>query len=322
MGLARNKSPERAGKLSCGQYCLSVRPYGRNSTVGRLVKSQGPPSPRRGPSMVNPRLALRTLTRTPFVTLITVLSLALGIGANAAIFSFFDQILLKRIPVYEPGQLVNLSAPGPKPGSQSCNQSGDCEEVFSYRMFRDLEERQTVLTGLAAHRAFSANLAYKGNTSSTEGSLVSGSYFPVLGLRPAAGRLLTPEDDKTIGAHFVAVLSYSYWETQHGLNPAIIGDIITINGQSMTVVGVAPKGFEGTTLGNLPRVFVPISMRGFMSPGYTGFENRRGYWAYLFGRLKPGVSMEQATKALNGLYTPILTDVEAPLQQGMSEQTM
>ena len=272
--------------------------------------------------MVNPRLALRTLTRTPFVTLITVLSLALGIGANAAIFSFFDQILLKRIPVYEPGQLVNLSAPGPKPGSQSCNQSGDCEEVFSYRMFRDLEERQTVLTGLAAHRAFSANLAYKGNTSSTEGSLVSGSYFPVLGLRPAAGRLLTPEDDKTIGAHFVAVISYSYWETQHGLNPAIIGDIITINGQSMTVVGVAPKGFEGTTLGNLPRVFVPISMRGFMSPGYTGFENRRGYWAYLFGRLKPGVSMEQATKGLNALYTPILTDVEAPLQQGMSEQTM
>jgi len=272
--------------------------------------------------MVNPRLALRTLTRTPFVTLITVLSLALGIGANAAIFSFFDQILLKRIPVYEPGQLVNLSAPGPKPGSQSCNQSGDCEEVFSYRMFRDLEERQTVLTGLAAHRAFSANLAYKGNTSSTEGSLVSGSYFPVLGLRPAAGRLLTPEDDKTIGAHFVAVLSYSYWETQHGLNPAIIGDIITINGQSMTVVGVAPKGFEGTTLGNLPRVFVPISMRGFMSPGYTGFENRRGYWAYLFGRLKPGVSLEQATKGLNALYTPILTDVEAPLQQGMSEQTM
>ena len=272
--------------------------------------------------MVNPRLALRTLTRTPFVTVITVLSLALGIGANAAIFSFFDQILLKRIPVYEPGQLVNLSAPGPKPGSQSCNQSGDCEEVFSYRMFRDLEERQTVLTGLAAHRAFGANLAYKGNTSSTEGSLVSGSYFPVLGLRPAAGRLLTPEDDKTIGAHFVAVLSYSYWETQHGLNPAIIGDIITINGQSMTVVGVAPKGFDGTTLGNLPRVFVPISMRGFMSPGYTGFENRRGYWAYLFGRLKPGVSLEQATNALNALYTPILTDVEAPLQQGMSEQTM
>jgi predicted permease len=272
--------------------------------------------------MVNPRLAFRTLLRTPFVTLVTVLSLALGIGANAAIFSFFDQILLRPVPVPDAGQLINLSAPGPKPGSQSCNQAGSCEEVFSYPMFRDLEQRQDVLTGLAAHRTFGANLAYKGNTSSAQGALVSGSYFPVLGLRPAAGRLLTPDDDRVIGSHFVAVLAYSYWETQHGLNPAIIGDVITINGQSMTVVGVAPKGFEGTTLGDLPRVFVPITMRGLMSPGFRSFENRRSYWVYLFGRLKPDVTIERATASLNALYKPILGDVEAPLQEGMSEQTM
>jgi predicted permease len=142
------------------------------------------------------------------------------------------------------------------------------------------------------------------------------------GLRPAAGRLLTPEDDRTIGANFVAVLAYSYWETQHGLNPAIIGDVIVVNGQSMTVVGVAPRGFEGSTLGDRPRVFVPISMRGLMSPGFSGFDNRRSYWAYVFGRLKPGVTIEQASAALNAIYKPILTDVEAPLQQGMSEQTM
>jgi predicted permease len=272
--------------------------------------------------MVNPRLAFRTLLRTPFVTLVTVISLALGIGANAAIFSFFDQILLRPVPVPDAGQLINLSAPGPKPGSQSCNQAGSCEEVFSYPMFRDLEQRQDVLTGLAAHRTFGANLAYKGNTSSAQGALVSGSYFPVLGLRPAAGRLLTPDDDRVIGSHFVAVLAYSYWETQHGLNPAIIGDVITINGQSMTVVGVAPKGFEGTTLGDLPRVFVPITMRGLMSPGFRSFENRRSYWVYLFGRLKPDVTIERATASLNALYKPILGDVEAPLQEGMSEQTM
>ena len=272
--------------------------------------------------MVNPRLALRTLMRTPFVTLVTVLSLALGIGANTAIFSFFDQILLRPLPVRDAGQLVNLSAPGPKPGSQSCNQSGSCEEVFSYPMFRDLEEQQDVFVGLAAHRTFGANLAWKGNTSSAQGALVSGSYFPVLGLRPAAGRLLTPEDDRTIGAHFVAVLSYSYWETQHGLNPAIVNDVITINGQSMTVVGVAPKGFEGTTLGDRPRVFVPISMRGLMSPGFRSFDNRRSYWAYVFGRLKPDVSMERAQASLNTIYRAILNDVEAPLQEGMSEQTM
>lgn len=272
--------------------------------------------------MVNPRLALRTLMRTPFVTLVTVLSLALGIGANTAIFSFFDQILLRPLPVSDAGQLANLSAPGPKPGSQSCNQSGSCEEVFSYPMFRDLEEKQDVFVGLAAHRTFGANLAYKGNTSSAQGALVSGSYFPVLGLRPAAGRLLTPEDDRTIGAHFVAVLSYNYWETQHGLNPAIINDVITVNGQSMTVVGVAPKGFEGTTLGDRPRVFVPITMRGLMSPGFRAFENRRSYWAYVFGRLKPDVPMERAQASLNTLYRAILNDVEAPLQEGMSEQTM
>ena len=272
--------------------------------------------------MVNPRLAFRTLTRTPFVTLVTVLSLALGIGANAAIFSFFDQILLRRLPVTDTGELINLSAPGPKPGSQSCSQAGGCEDVFSYRMYRDLEEKQDVLVGLAAHRSFGANLAYKGNTSSSQGLLVSGSYFPTLGLRPAAGRLLTPDDDRNIGSHFVAVLAYSYWETQHGLNPAIINDVITINGQSMTVVGVAPKGFEGTTLGDRPRVFVPITMRGLMSPGFNNFENRRAYWVYVFGRLKPNGSLEQAAGRLNALYKPILNDVEAPLQQGMSAETM
>jgi predicted permease len=272
--------------------------------------------------MVSPRLALRTLTRTPFVTLVTVLSLALGIGSNAAIFSFFDQILLRKVPVPEAGGLINLSAPGPKPGSQSCSQAGGCEDVFSYRMYRDLEEKQNVLAGLAAHRSFGANLAYKGNTSSAQGLLVSGSYFPTLGLRPAAGRLLTPDDDKTIGGHFVAVLAYSYWETQHALNPAIINDVITINGQSMTVIGVAPRGFEGTTLGDRPRVFVPITMRGVMSPGFVNFENRRSYWVYIFGRLKPDVSIQRAGVALNAIYRPILNDVEAPLQEGMSAETM
>lgn len=272
--------------------------------------------------MVNPRLAFRTLARTPFVTVVTILSLALGIGANAAIFSFFDQILLRSLSVPDPDRLVNLSAPGPKPGSQSCNQSGGCEDVFSYRMYRDIEERQTVLTGLAAHRTFGANLAYRGNTSSAQGALVSGSYFPVLGLRAAAGRLLTPDDDRTVGGHYVAVLAYSYWETQHGLNPAIVGDLITINGQPYTVVGVAPRGFEGTTLGDRPRVFVPLTMRGQVSPGFSGWDNRRQYWAYVFGRLKEGVTIDQVRAALNALYVPILNDVEAPLQTGLSDQML
>ncbi|HEU4565152.1 MAG TPA: ABC transporter permease, partial [Gemmatimonadaceae bacterium] len=272
--------------------------------------------------MVNLRLAFRTLLRTPFVTAVAVASLALGIGANAAIFSLFDQMLLRPVPVQEPERLVNLGAPGPKPGSTSCNQAGDCDAVFSYRMFRDLERAQTVFTGIAAHRSFGANLAYEGQTMNGEGMLVSGSYFPVLGVRPALGRLLGPADDETIGGHYVAVLSHSYWESRLGASPAVLNQTITINGHPMTIVGVAPRGFDGTTLGARPQVFVPISMRAQMNPGFDGFENRRSYWAYLFARLKPGVSIEQARTALNSVYHPIVTEVEAPLQEGLSDQTL
>jgi predicted permease len=272
--------------------------------------------------MPNLRLAFRTLFKSPFVTLVAILSLALGIGANSAIFSLFDQILLRPLPVPNPHELVNLQAPGPKPGSQSCGQAGNCEEVFSYPMFRDLERVQTTFTGIAAHRPFGASLGYQGTSLSGEGLLVSGSYFPVLGLNPALGRLFTTEDDKTIGGHFVVVLTHDYWRNRFELNPNVLNETLVINGQAMTIVGVAPRGFAGTTLGQNPDVFVPITMRGLMSPGFNAFENRRSYWAYLFARLQPGVSREQATVAINGPYHAIVNDVEAPLQKGMSEQTM
>jgi predicted permease len=272
--------------------------------------------------MPNLRLALRTLFKSPFVTLVAILSLALGIGANSAIFSLFDQMLLRPLPVPRPEELVNFKSPGPKPGSNSCSQAGGCDEIFSYPMFKDLEKAQTSFTGIAAHRNFGGSLGYQGTSLSGEGTLVSGSYFPVLGLTPAVGRLFTLEDDKTVGNHFVVVLSYDYWNSRFGLNPNVLNETLVVNGQAMTIVGVTPRGFNGTVLGNNPDVFVPISMRGLMSPGFNGFENRRQYWAYLFGRLKPGVSIEQATVAINGPYHAIVNDVEAPLQKGMSDQTM
>ena len=271
---------------------------------------------------MNLRLAVRRLIKTPFVSLVAIVSLALGIGANAAIFSLFDQTLLRPLPVVRPSELVNLSAPGPKPGSNSCGQAGSCEEVFSYRMFRDLERMQTVFTGVAAHVGFGVNLAYKGQTLNGEALLVSGSYFPLLGLQPALGRLLTVEDDKNIGGHFVTVLSYDYWTSVLGANPSVLNDTIIVNGQALTIVGVAPRGFSGTTLGNTPKLFVPLTMREQMSPGWKGFDNRQSYWAYLFARLKPGVSIDQARTGLNNLYHSIINDVEAPLQKGMSDQTM
>jgi predicted permease len=272
--------------------------------------------------MVNLKLALRTLFKSPFVTLVAIISLALGIGANAAIFSLFNELLLRPLPVPEPSRLVNLGAPGPKPGSQSCNQAGDCDAVFSYLMFRDLERTQNVFSGLAAHRLFGANLAYRNQTISGEGMLVSGGYFPTLGINPALGRLLGPQDDPKVGESHVAVISHSYWTTRFDRNPDVINDTLIVNGQHMTIVGVAPEGFEGTTLGARPYVYVPITMRGLMNPGFTGFDNRRNYWAYLFGRLKPGMTLEGARSQLSAQYRAIVNDVEASLQTGMSDATL
>ncbi len=268
------------------------------------------------------RLAFRTLSKTPFVTVIAIVSLALGIGANTAIFSLFDRMLLSPLPVPDPGRLVNLAAPGPKPGRNNCGQAGGCDVVFSYPMFRDLERVQTVFAGIAAHQIFSANLATRGQTLSADGVLVSGSYFPTLGVQPALGRLFAPADDVTPGAHPLVVLSHAFWVSQLGGRPNVLSEVITVNGQALTVIGVAARGFEGTTLGATPRVFVPITMRAAMIPGRNDFENRRSYWAYLFARLKPGGSIEQARAALDTQYRAIITDVEAPLQTGMSDQTM
>jgi putative ABC transport system permease protein len=271
--------------------------------------------------MPNLKFALRTLFKTPFVTVVAIVSLALGIGANAAIFSLFNQLLMKPLPVPEPMRLVNLSAPGPKPGSQNCSQAGDCETVFSYLMFRDLEKVQTPFTGIAAHLSFGANLSARGQTQDAEGMLVSGSYFSVLGLNPAIGRLLTPDDDRAPGESHVVVLSYAYWQSRFASDPAVIDTTLIVNGQTMTVVGVAPKGFEGTTLGVKPQVFAPLTMRGFSQPS-KAFDNRRNYWAYLFARLKPGISLEQARVAMATPYRTIVNEVEAPLQKGMSPQTL
>ncbi len=268
------------------------------------------------------RLAFRTLFKTPLVTAVAILSLALGIGANAAIFSCFNEILLSSLSVPQPDTLVNLSAPGPKPGSQSCGQPGGCEDVFSYPMFRDLQKGQTVFTGIAAHRPFGANLAYEGQTISGQGLLVSGSYFPVLQLVPALGRLLDSNDDRAVGEAPVVVLSHAYWSTQFGSNPSVLNRTMIVNGQTLTIVGVAPAGVSGTTLGLQPQVFVPITLRAQMEPGFRGFARRQSYWAYLFARLAPGVSVERATAAVNASYHGIINDVEAPLQKGMSDQTM
>ena len=272
--------------------------------------------------MFNLKLALRTLFRTPFVTAVAILSLGLGIGANGAIFSLFNHILLRPLPVADPGSLVNLAAPGPKSGSTSCGNAGPCSAVFSYPMFRDLERQQSPFTGIAAHRSFGANLSYKGATLGGDGLQVSGSYFSVLGLSPARGRLITSADDSAPGESAVVVLSHRYWTTRFNNDPNVVNETLTINGQPFTIIGVAPEGFDGTTIGSRPQVFVPITMIERLEPNRKVLDNRRAYWAYLFARLKPGMSMESAASAINQPYRSVLNDVEAPLQKGMSAPTL
>ena len=273
--------------------------------------------------MRNIKVALRTLFRTPFVTVVAILSLALGIGANAAIYSLFNEMLLRPLPVVHPERLVKFAAPGPHNGQTSCNMAGDCDEVFSYPMFRDLERANTAFSGIAAHFLFGVNVAMAGQTAvNGRGVFVSGSYFPVLGVRASLGRLLTPNDDQAIGGHYVTVLSHAFWQSQLGGDRGVLDKQMIINGHPMTIVGVAPEGFSGTTLGERPYVYVPISMRGVMNNGWTGFDDRRSYWIYLFGRLKPGATIEQAGASINTIYSHLVNDVEVPLQKGITQKTL
>jgi predicted permease len=272
--------------------------------------------------MINFRFVLRSLFKAPFITICAIVSIALGIGANTAMFSIFEQILLHPLPVKDPGRLVNLAASGPQFGMASCSNAGGCDEVFSYPMFQDLEKIQNVFTGIAAHFRFSANLAARGETQTGEGLYISGSYFPVLGIRPALGRLLGPEDTRVIGESPAVVLSYAYWQTRFGGDPDVLGQTMVVNGHILTIVGVAPRGFDGTTLGDRPQVFVPITMRRFMDRDFNLYGDRFYYWTYLFARLKPGVTLEQASTVINGQYHAIINHVEAPLLKGSSDQTM
>lgn len=267
------------------------------------------------------RYAARTLLKTPFVTGVAILSLALGIGANAAIYSLYDQVLLRPLPVRAPDELVNLSLPGPIQGSDSCNQSGGCDVIFSYPMFRDIERKQTVLSGVAGHRIFGVSVSIGDVPVTGDGIYVTGSYFSTLGLQAAVGRLLTPADNEPGAENMVAVLSHAFWTDRLGARSDILGLPLRVNGRTYAVVGVAPRGFVGTTLGSNAALFVPMQSRVWVGT-YKGLENRRDYWVYVFGRLRPGVTREGAKAGLDQVIAPILSEVEAPLQVEMSEATM
>jgi predicted permease len=273
--------------------------------------------------MRNFKLALRTLVRTPFVTIVAALSLGLGIGANSAIYSIFYRMVRQDLNVAGADRLVNFSAPGPKNGSQSCGQAGPCEDVFSYPMFRDLQKAQlSSFVAIAGHRDLGANVSYERRAFSRGGLLVSGSYFPILQVRPAFGRLLAPTDDD-VAAPPAVVLAHWFWETNLGADSSVVGKTLIVNGKATTIVGVARDDFNGTTYGSRPAFYATLAMGPTLGTGMERrVDDRRSYSIYVFARLAPGATIERARAQVNAVYGPILRDVERPLQRGMRDSVM
>jgi putative ABC transport system permease protein len=263
------------------------------------------------------RFGLRMLAKNPAFTAIAVLTLALGIGANTAIFSLISQILLRRLPVQNPSELVVLHAPGPVTGHVS--DDGDYSESFSYLMYKGLRERSTSVCNMLARYIFSTSIAEHGQSDRGTGELVSGNYFEVLGVRPALGRLFTLEDDRVPGGHPLVVLSHSYWTRRFAGNPGILNKSLLINNVQMTVIGVAGAGFSGVQLGKSPDVFVPLMMSSQMTMGQFILDGWNNYWMQVLARRNSGVSDQQLAAALNTAYRPLL-DEQLPTIHGWSEQ--
>lgn len=260
----------------------------------------------------------RMLAKSPGFTLIAVLTLALGIGANTAIFSLTDQILLRALPIVHPEELVLLRSPGRGPGHVSTD--GDEAASFSYPTYKDLREQSRAFDGLLARYAISLNVAARGQSATADGELVSGNYFQVLGVTPALGRIFSMQDETALGANPVVVLSHGYWMRQFGGSAAALNQVLVVNGTPLTVVGVARAGFTGVQVGQIPDMFIPMTMKAQMTPSWDGMNDRKDHWVAILGRLKPGATREQTESAIQGVYHSIL-EAEAPAM-GMSSDEL
>jgi predicted permease len=258
------------------------------------------------------RYGLRMLAKSPGFTAIAILTLALGIGANTAIFSILHQVLLRRLPVRNPDELVILKSPGPKRGHVWSD--GDDSEIFSYPLYKGLAKNTSVFDGVIARYEFPASIASYGQTDRGSGELVTGNYFDVLGVRPALGRLLTSSDDDIPGAHPILVLSHAYWMRHFGGDPGVLNQAILVNNTEMTVVGVTQAGFTGIQVGQTPDVFVPMTMKAQMTPIRNGLDNWNDSFLAVFARRKPGVSVERAQAGINADYGPLLEQQIASLK--------
>jgi predicted permease len=249
------------------------------------------------------RFAVRSLRRTPAFSAIIVLTLGLGIGANTSIFSLMDQVLLRMLPVKEPQNLVLFDGPGPFSGRTNNDMT------FSVPMFRGLEAgSRGVLEGMFARYETAATMAVGRQSERVFAELVSGNYFRLLGVNAVLGRTLGPEDDRLPAGHPVVVLSHGFWQRRFGANPAVLNQDIRINGHVMTIVGVAPPRFVGVDAAGSADMFVPLMMKAQMTPTWNDLDSWRSRWITIMGRLKPGVSRDQAAAAMNVLYRQLLQE--------------
>ena len=249
------------------------------------------------------KFALRQLRRSPALAITAILTLALGIGANTAIFSLLDQALLRSLPVRDPKQLVVLEGTGGAWEGHFMDHGGDPAAYFSYPMYKDLRDQNRVFEGLIATGTTSASLTYANSSQILDTEIVSGNYFTLLGVQPSAGRLFTQAEDTQKDASPVAVLSYDFWKNRLGADPKLVGANVTINGHGFQIVGIAAPGFRSAVWGQTPGLFVPMAMTGQIAPGedarLTAHTER---WINILGRLKPGVSRPQAEAAMNPLW--------------------
>jgi putative ABC transport system permease protein len=250
------------------------------------------------------RYAVRQLRKSPGFTLTVILTLALGIGANAAVFTLFDQVLLRMLPVQKPQELVRFHWTGGYSGGANVF-GGDMGDYFSYPMYKDLRDKSQVFSGVVAVDRANVGVSWNNQAEDQDAELVGGNYFQVLGLNPVVGRLLTPQDDTEKGANPQLVLSYAYWKTRFAGSPAVIGQVVRINGHPFTIVGVAPEEFQTAIGGYKPGVFLPISMSEVAIPSMAprdSFNSHQFLWLTLIARLKPGVSTTQAEASLAPLW--------------------
>ena len=250
------------------------------------------------------RFSARSLRRSPSFTAAAVLSLALGIGATTAIYSLLDQLVLRALPVHEPEHLVLVEWNG---DPVTVNAFGSLN-LMSYPLCRDLHAQHQFFEGVLCRAATTVNLATGGEHRPAAAEVVSGTYFSVLGVSPALGRLLTEDDDQAPGASPVAVVSYDFWRVQLGSAPDAVGRRVLINQHPMTIVGVAPPGFKGIDVGEVPSLWIPAAMSAQAIPGFDGMLNRRVRWMQVLGRLRPDVTLAQARAGLQPWFKATLEE--------------